>query len=124
MAVTRATPKFADYILYYSSNLPLAVVEAKDNNHSIGAGMQQALGYADMMDIPFVFSSNGDGFLLHDRSGNYEPMERELAIGEFPGPKNSGDGTGHGKGLTIKKRRSSRRIITLTNSGRRPGITR
>lgn len=85
--VTRATPKFADYILYYSSNLPLAVVEAKDNNHSIGAGMQQALGYADMMDTPFVFSSNGDGFLPHDRSGNYDQMERELSLGKFPRPE-------------------------------------
>jgi type I restriction enzyme R subunit len=48
--------------------------------------MQQALAYAEMMDIPFVFSSNGDGFLLHDRSGNYEPMERELSLDEFPRP--------------------------------------
>ncbi len=103
MAVTRATPKFADYILYYSSNLPLAVVEAKDNNHSIGAGMQQALGYADMMDIPFVFSSNGDGFLLHDRSGNYEPMEREFALGEFPRPEELWRRYRAWKGLDDKK---------------------
>jgi len=102
-AVTRATPKFADYILYYSSNLPLAVVEAKDNNHSVGAGMQQALGYAGMMDIPFVFSSNGDGFLLHDRSGNYEPMERELALGEFPRPEELWRRYRAWKGLDDKK---------------------
>jgi len=85
-SVSRAKPRRADYILYYKPNLPIAVVEAKDNNHSVGAGMQQALAYAEMMDIPFVFSSNGDGFLLHDRSGNYEPMERELSLDEFPRP--------------------------------------
>lgn len=85
-SVSRAKPRRADYILYYKPNLPIAVVEAKDNNHSVGAGMQQALAYAEMMDIPFVFSSNGDGFLLHDRSGNYEPMERELSLTEFPRP--------------------------------------
>ena len=85
-AVSRAKPRRADYILYYKPNLPIAVIEAKDNNHIVGAGMQQALAYAEMMDIPFVFSSNGDGFLLHDRSGNYEPMERELSLTEFPRP--------------------------------------
>ena len=79
-SVSRAKPRRADYILYYKPNIPIAVIEAKDNNHSVGAGMQQALAYAEMMDIPFVFSSNGDGFLLHDRSGNYEPMERELSL--------------------------------------------
>jgi type I restriction enzyme R subunit len=64
--VTRGTMKFADYVLYAkpNANIPLAIVEAKDNNHSVGDGMQQGLGYADMLDVPFVFSSNGDGFLL------------------------------------------------------------
>jgi type I restriction enzyme, R subunit len=85
-SVSRAKPRRADYILYYKPNIPLAVIEAKDNNHSVGAGMQQALAYAEMMDIPFVFSSNGDGFLLHDRSGCYEPMENELSLTEFPSP--------------------------------------
>lgn len=85
-SMSRANPRRADYILYYKPNLPIAVIEAKDNNHSVGAGMQQALAYAEMMDIPFVFSSNGDGFLLHDRSGNYEPMEHELSLTEFPRP--------------------------------------
>lgn len=84
--VKRDISKFADYILSYKPNLPLAVIEAKDNNHSIGSGMQQALAYAEMLDIPFVFSSNGDGFLVHDRSGNYEPMEKELSLDEFPSP--------------------------------------
>ena len=85
-SVSRAKPRRADYILYYKQNLPIAVIEAKDNTHSVGAGMQQALAYAEMMDIPFVFSSNGDGFLLHDRSGCYERMENELSLTEFPRP--------------------------------------
>lgn len=85
-SVSRAKPRRADYILYYKQNLPIAVIEAKDNTHSVGAGMQQALAYAEMMDIPFVFSSNGDGFLLHDRSGCYDPMEIELSLDEFPRP--------------------------------------
>ena len=85
-SVSRAKPRRADYILYYKPNIPIAVIEAKDNNYIVGAGMQQALAYAEMMDIPFVFSSNGDGFLIHDRSGNYDPMERELSLSEFPRP--------------------------------------
>lgn len=63
--VTRGERKRADYILYYKSNLPLAIIEAKDNKHSVGAGMQQALDYAEILDIPFVYSSNGDAFLEH-----------------------------------------------------------
>ena len=66
---TRGEQKRADYILYYKSNVPLAVIEAKDNSHGVGAGMQQALNYAETLAVPFVFSSNGDGFLLHDRTG-------------------------------------------------------
>ena len=65
--VFRYGKKRADYILYYKNNLPLAIIEAKDNTHEIGAGMQQGLEYAKMLDIPFVFSSNGDAFLEHDR---------------------------------------------------------
>ena len=66
--VARGKQKRADYLLFYKPNLPIAIVEAKDNNHSVGAGMQQALAYAHTLDIPFVFSSNGDGFLFHDRT--------------------------------------------------------
>ena len=64
----RGKAKKADYILYYKPNIPIAIVEAKDNNHSLGAGMQQALEYAAILDVPFVYSSNGDGFLEHDRT--------------------------------------------------------
>ena len=62
--VSRGKAKRADYILYYKPNVPIALIEAKDNNHSLGDGMQQALDYADTLDIPFVFASNGDGFVF------------------------------------------------------------
>src|SRR6202165_4886565 len=65
--VTRGKAKRADYILSYKPNIPLALIEAKDNNHPIGDGMQQALEYADVLEIPFVFSTNGDAFQFHDR---------------------------------------------------------
>lgn len=82
----RGERKRADYLLFHSANLPLAVVEAKDNRHAVGAGMQQALAYADTLDIPFVFSSNGDGFVFHDRTGHSDPVERHLKLDEFPSP--------------------------------------
>jgi type I restriction enzyme R subunit len=66
--VTRGKAKRADYILYYQG-IPIALIEAKDNNHPVGAGMQQALDYALTLDVPFVFASNGDGFVFHDRTG-------------------------------------------------------
>jgi len=83
---TRGRRKFADYVLYYKQNIPLAVIEAKDNNHDIGDGMQQALEYANMLDVPFVFSSNGDGYLMHDRTHSSTKVERELRLDEFPSP--------------------------------------
>lgn len=81
---SRGEQKRADYILYYKSNIPWAVIEARDNSHSVGAGMQQALNYAETLGLPFVFSSNGKGFLLHDRSGLAEKTEQELAMDAFP----------------------------------------
>lgn len=80
---SRGKKKRADYILFHKPNLPIAVIEAKDNKHSVGAGMQQALEYALMQDIPFVYSSNGDGFIEHDMK---KGSERELGLDEFPGP--------------------------------------
>lgn len=84
---TRGKRKFADYILYYKPNIPLAIIEAKDNNHTISSGMQQALDYADTLDIPFVFSSNGDGFSFHDRTVTDGVVERELTMDQFPSPE-------------------------------------
>jgi type I restriction enzyme R subunit len=85
--VARGDAKKADYLLYYKPNLPLAVVEAKDNNHSVGAGMVQALEYAETLDIPFAYSSNGDGFLEHDRTATSGTVTREIALEDFPTPE-------------------------------------
>src|SRR5580704_3514388 len=84
--VTRGQAKRADYILYYKPNIPLALIEAKDNSHSVGDGMQQGLEYATTLDIPFVFSSNGDGFVFHDRTGASAIKEANLALDAFPSP--------------------------------------
>nr|WP_303740822.1 DEAD/DEAH box helicase family protein [Lutispora saccharofermentans] len=85
--VTRGERKRADYILYYKSNIPLAIIEAKDNKHPVGAGMQQALNYADILDIPFAFSTNGDAFLEHDRTISVGSKEREIPLNQFPSPE-------------------------------------
>ncbi|KKO48022.1 restriction endonuclease [Arsukibacterium sp. MJ3] len=83
---TRGEKRRADYVLYHKKNLPLAVIEAKDNKHSVGSGMQQALAYSEALDVLFVFSSNGDGFLFHDKTGLSGAVERELSLTEFPSP--------------------------------------
>jgi type I restriction enzyme R subunit len=83
----RGERKRADFILYYKPNIPVAVIEAKDNTHTLGAGMQQALGYATILDIPVAFSSNGNGFLEHDRSGYSPQVQRELTLEQFPSPQ-------------------------------------
>ena len=82
--VFREKPKRADYILYLNANNPIAVVEAKDNTHSISYGLQQAMTYAKMLDVPFAYSSNGDGFAEHDFLTG---QEREFGLDEFPTEK-------------------------------------
>ena len=84
--VSRGTAKRADYVLYYKPNIPVAVIEAKDNSHSVGDGMQQALNYAETLHVPFAFSSNGDGFVFHDRTGASTPREANLPLDAFPSP--------------------------------------
>jgi type I restriction enzyme, R subunit len=84
--VSRGKGKRADYILYYKPNIPLALIEAKDNTHSVGDGIQQGLEYAETLDIPFVFSSNGDGFIFHDRTGTSATKETTLVLAAFPSP--------------------------------------
>jgi type I restriction enzyme, R subunit len=84
--VTRGQAKRADYILYYKPNIPIALIEAKDNARSVGDGMQQGLDYATTLDIPFVFSSNGDGFVFHDRTGTASATETTLGLDDFPSP--------------------------------------
>lgn len=80
---TREKPKKADYVLYLNKDKPIAIVEAKDNNHTVSYGLQQAMTYAQMMDIPFAYSSNGDGFQEHDFLTG---KERLLSLDEFPSP--------------------------------------
>ena len=84
--VRRGEAKKADYLLYYKPGMPIAVIEAKDNTYSVGAGMQQALDYAEILDVPFAYSSNGDAFLEHDRTGA-GPAEREIPLHQFPSPE-------------------------------------
>ena len=85
--VSRGKAKRADYILYYKPNIPIALIEAKDNTHAIGDGMQQALDYAETLQVPFVFSSNGDGFIFHDRTGAGVDKETTLTLDAFPSPE-------------------------------------
>jgi type I restriction enzyme R subunit len=84
--VKRGEAKKADYLLFYKPNFPIAVIEAKDNNHSVAAGMQQALEYAEILDIPFAYSSNGDAFLEHDRTAKSGTVTREIPLDQFPTP--------------------------------------
>lgn len=83
----RGKRKFADYILFYKPNVPIAIIEAKDNKYSVKGGIQQALGYANTLDIPCVFSSNGDGFYFHDKTATDGQIEKELSLEEFPSPE-------------------------------------
>lgn len=83
----RGKRKFADYILFYKPNVPIAIIEAKDNKHTIKSGIQQALEYANTLDIPCVFSSNGDGFYFHDKTATDGIVEKEIALDEFPSPE-------------------------------------
>jgi type I restriction enzyme R subunit len=82
----RGKAKKADLVLYYKPNIPVALIEAKDNTHSVGHGIQQGLDYAVTLDIPFVFSSNGDGFVFHDRTGQSATIETNLGLDAFPSP--------------------------------------
>lgn len=79
--VVRSKPKFADYMLYLNDGKPIAVVEAKDNSHSVSFGLQQAMTYAQMMDLPFAYSSNGDAFYEHDFLTG---QEQQIELDKFP----------------------------------------
>ncbi|MGE6245499.1 EcoAI/FtnUII family type I restriction enzme subunit R [Psychrobacter proteolyticus] len=98
MAV-RKTVKSADIVLYHKPNLPLAVIEAKANKHSIGKGIQQALDYAGLLEVPFVFSSNGDGFIFHDKTST-TTLETEISLEDFPTPAELWDKYCQWKGYT------------------------
>jgi type I restriction enzyme R subunit len=98
--VQRGEARKADYLLYYRPNLPIAVIEAKDNHHAIGDGMQQALEYAEILDVPFAYSCNGDGFLEHDRTRTSGEVTREIPLDRFPSPAELWARYCQAKGLT------------------------
>ena len=117
---SRGEQKRTDYLLFQSANFPLAVVEAKDNGHPVGGGMQQALAYAEALDVPFVFSSNGDGFLFHDRTGRASPVERQLRLDEFPSPSELWARYRAWKGLTDEGDRVARFPYHDDGTGKEP----
>ena len=102
--VSRGKAKRADYVLSYKPNVPIAVIEAKDNKHGIGDGMQQALDYAETLQVPFVFSSNGDGFVFHDRTGIGLEKEITLDNDSFQAPEDLWSRYCAWKGLTAEEK--------------------
>jgi type I restriction enzyme R subunit len=117
----RGEQKRADYILFYKPGIPVAIIEAKDNHHAVGAGMQQGLKYAEMLDIPCVFSSNGDGFVFHDRTIKEGLIEKELSLDEFPTPEQLWLRYKFFKGLdTTEEERIAAQDYFTDGSGRTP----
>jgi type I restriction enzyme R subunit len=84
---TRGKGKRADYILYYKPDMPIAIIEAKDNKKLVGDGMQQALEYSEILQVPYIFTSNGDSFVFHDKTGLGKAVEEEIGLDEFPSPE-------------------------------------
>ncbi|RBP33484.1 type I restriction enzyme R subunit [Marinobacter pelagius] len=117
---TRGKRRRADYVLSYKKNMPIAIIEAKDNNHSLGDGMQQALAYSDALDAPFVFSSNGDGFLFHDRTGLFGKTESTLSLDEFPTPETLWELYCQYKGIHQNARQTVEQPYYDDGSGRTP----
>ena len=117
----RGAKKRADYILYHKANIPIAIIEAKDNNHSIRAGIQQALDYATVLDIPCVFSSNGDGFVFHDRTAKEGNIETELSLDAFPTPQQIWGKYKSYKGITTTEvERIASQDYYFDGSGKKP----
>lgn len=117
--VTRGKAKRADYVLYYQ-HFPIALIEAKHNFKAAGDGMQQALDYATTLDIPFVFSSNGHGFVLHDRTGTAAQMETTLALDAFPSPAELWSRYLTWKGLTPAQEQIVKQPYYDDGSGKEP----
>ena len=117
----RGKQKRADYILYYKPNIPIAIIEAKDNKRSVNAGIQQALSYAEILDIPSVYSSNGDGFYEHDRTCTGSRIETELNLDEFPSPETLWQRYKKYKGITTEaQERITAQDYFFDGSGRAP----
>ena len=100
---SRRKHRRADYVLFYKPGIPVAVVEAKDNKHGIEAGIQQAIEYGQMLDVPFMFSSNGDGFTFYDRSGTGDSLEKNIGLSAFPGPNSLWEKYCQWKGIAEKQ---------------------
>jgi type I restriction enzyme R subunit len=118
--VRRGEAKKADYILYLKPGLPIAVIEAKDNTHTVGAGMQQALEYAQILDLPFAYSSNGDAFLEHDRTAASGPVEREIPLDQFPTPEELWARYSKAKGYTVAQEQVASQDYYDDGSGKAP----
>jgi type I restriction enzyme, R subunit len=115
--VKEGKKKRADYILYYKSNLPIAVIEAKDNSHSVGSGMQQGLDYADTLDLPFVFSTNGKAFIEHDKTIS---KEKEIPLNKFPSPNDLWQRYKVWKGLDKVKEKINTTDYYYEQGGKKP----
>lgn len=116
----RAKAGKADYVLFYKPNIPIAVIEAKDNRHTPGEGMQQALRYGEAMDVPFVYSTNGDRFVEHDRFAKDRPPERELKMDEFPTPWELWERFKQYKSLTGEQERIYLHDYYMDRTGKKP----
>jgi len=120
LSMRSANRKRVDYLLNYKPGIPLALVEAKDNNHSLSAGMDQVLAYAEMADVPFVYTSNGDGFMEHDRTLKEGPVERELGLDEFPSPEALWQRTLRGTGMAAEAAKVAGEDYYYDRYGRAP----
>ncbi len=118
--VSRGKGKRADYILSAEPNVPLALIEAKDNNQPIGGGLQQALEYAETLGISFVFASNGDGFVFHDRTGQSSLAETTLGLQEFPSPADLWSKYRQWKGFSASESRVALQPYYDEGSGKAP----
>ncbi len=118
---SRGKRKRADYILYYKPNIPIAIIEAKDNKQTVRSGIQQGLNYAEILDIPSVFSSNGDGFFFHDRTCSDGVLEQEIDLENFPTPRELWEKYKKYKGIeTDEQERISSQDYFFDGSGRTP----
>ncbi|MGK4104329.1 EcoAI/FtnUII family type I restriction enzme subunit R [Bacillus paranthracis] len=118
--VTRGKKKRADYILYYKPNIPIAIIEAKDNKHSVGAGMQQGLEYGEILDIPFIYSSNGDGFIEHDRTVTEGIKEKDITLNDFPSPESLWKRYKEAKGITEEAEQTIMQDFHFEHGGKSP----
>lgn len=118
--VKRGEARKVDYLLLYKLGIPIAVVEAKDNNNSLGSGMQQAIAYAEALDLPFAYTSNGDAFLEHDRTGVGAVVEREIPLDQFPTPDELWARYRTAKGYTSEQERVTTQDYYDDGSGKLP----